>query len=176
MKTKILSIKTIGSYLAVFFISLTPFRPPNVEPVMVVLMPLAKKSGKILSFVFGFASIALVDLAEGRAGIWTPVTASTYGLVGLGAHFLLTNKNNTRLTYFKLSIIGTLFYDAVTGLGMGPLLFKQSFWQAFYGQMPFTVMHLLGNTLFAVSLSPVIFRWLAKENLAEVTSPKLAKI
>jgi hypothetical protein len=55
-------------------------------------------------------------------------------------------------------VIGTLFFDAVTGLSIGPLFFNQSFQGALWGQIPFTLWHLMGNISFALILSPAIYK------------------
>jgi hypothetical protein len=61
------------------------------------------------------------------------------------------------------AVIATIVYDAVTGLTIGPLFFHQSFLVSLVGQIPFTLLHLLGNVSFAIVLSPVIERWLIKK-------------
>lgn len=154
--------KYIIIFLTVFAVRLMPFRAPNIEPLMASIMPLSKKSTKFVSFFFGFISIFIYDLVTSGVGIWTIFTALAYGLLGIGANYYLKNKTGWR-SYASYAIIGTIIYDLITGLTIGPIFFGQSFIVSFTGQIPFTILHLLGNVSFAIVLSPVIERWLAKE-------------
>ena len=74
------------------------------------------------------------------------------------------------MDYAKFAIIGTLAYDAVTGLTVGPLLFHQTFYSALIGQIPFTILHLIGNTSFALLLSPLIYNFAIKKKKTEAVS------
>jgi hypothetical protein len=66
----------------------------------------------------------------------------------------------------KYSIIGTLVYDALTGLTIGPLMFKMPFMVALVGQIPFTLWHLAGNMVMALVFSPALYKWvLENDNL-----------
>ena len=56
-------------------------------------------------------------------------------------------------------IAGVIAYDAVTGLSLGPLFFNQPFMEALIGQIPFTLLHLGGTIFFAITLSPVLYKW-----------------
>ena len=133
-------------------------RAPNVEPIMATLMPLGKVYGKLMAFVFGFASIALFDAITSGFGIWTLITALAYGLLGLGASYFFQNRNGWK-NYALYAVVATILYDIVTGLTIGPLFFHQSFLTSLVGQIPFTLFHLLGNVSFAIVLSPVIEKW-----------------
>jgi hypothetical protein len=155
------SIKFIIGWSAVFLLRLVPFRPPNVEPVLATLMPLAKQYGPLGAFVFGSASIALFDVATGRFGTWTAVTALCYGLVGVGAWFFLRNRTPSVLAWVSYGVIGTLAYDLVTGVAMGPVLFGMSLRDAALGQVPFTLAHLAGTVVLSLTLSPALWRWVA---------------
>ena len=44
------------------------------------------------------------------------------------------------------------------------------------GQIPFTVLHLLGNVSFAIVLSPAIEKWLVKEDRKVVSLKKVVLI
>jgi energy-coupling factor transport system substrate-specific component len=161
--------KYIALFTGVFLIRLIPFRAPNVEPVMASIMPIGKTSSKILVFMFGFFSIFLFDLITSGVGIWTLVTAICYGLLGLGAQYFFKNRTGWR-NYAIYAVFGTIFYDCLTGLTIGPLFFHQSFMVSLVGQIPFTVLHLLGNVSFAIVLSPVIEKWLVKSEKSVVVS------
>ncbi|ETB64185.1 TPA: hypothetical protein DIC38_00270 [Candidatus Nomurabacteria bacterium] len=158
------NLKFIVIFLSAIFIRLIPFRAPNLEPIMASIMPIGKSYSKIFSFSFGFLSIVLFDVITLKIGVWTLITAIIYGLLGLGASYYFKNRNGWR-SYAKYAFWGTIFYDALTGLTIGPLFFGQSFMVSLVGQIPFTLIHLLGNVSFAIILSPVIERWLVKESV-----------
>ena len=143
-----------------------PFRAPNLEPIMAATMPLAKKYGRLSGFSFGFLSMILFDFFDGKVGAWTWVTAVAYGLIGLAAYSFFKNKQNRPLNYLAFSVVGTIVYDALTGLTVGPIFFHQPFMVALIGQIPFTLIHLAGNSVLALAVSPLIYRWL-------VLNPKL---
>ncbi len=155
-------IKYIIVFLSVFAIRLVPFRAPNVEPIMTVVMPFGKVYGGLYSFAFGFFSIVFFDSITSGFGVWTLVTALSYGALGLGANYYFKNRSG-RVNYAIYAVVATIFYDAITGLTIGPLFFHQSFMVSLIGQIPFTALHLLGNVSFAIVLSPVIEKWLVKE-------------
>ena len=155
-------------------IRLFPFRAPNLEPIMAVQMPFAKKYGMLSAFSFGFASILIYDIFTSGIGIWTFVTALAYGGVGIFASLFFKSKTS-RGRYVGFAIVATILYDAVTGLTLGPLFFHQTFMGALVGQIPFTALHLLGNVSFAILLSPLIERWIVKEKVV-ILKGKLAVI
>ena len=150
-------IKFSVGLVACLLIRLIPFRPPNIEPILAAQMPMSKAYGAYIGFLFAFLSIILYDLVTATLGIWTLITASAYGALGLFASLYFKDKNSTSWNYAKFAIIGTLFFDAVTGLSIGPLFFHQPFMSALVGQIPFTLWHLLGNVSFALILSPAIY-------------------
>jgi len=164
-------LKAVIGWLAVFVVRLIPWHAPNVEGVMATLMPFGKRFGKLGAFFYGALSIALFDLATGKLGSWTALTALTYGVVGVAAGWYFRSRDGNRRNYLTFSILATLFYDAVTGLLTGPLFFGQPFTEALIGQIPFTLWHLLGNALFAVVLSPLFYRWVVTNERLEVSLP-----
>jgi uncharacterized membrane protein len=163
--SKTSGIKFALGWIIVFAVRLFPWRPPNVEPVLSTLMPFAKGYGPIPAFMFGFLSIALFDLAVGKVGSWTIITALCYGALGILSHYMLRSGSG-KWRYVFVGVAGTLLYDAVTGVIMGPVLFGMSFQTAFIGQIPFTLWHLAGTIPLAFLLSPAIERFI-------VTSPVL---
>lgn len=160
-------LKFIIGWLAVLLIRLLPFRPPNIEPVLATVMPFSKRYGYIAGFLFAFLSIVIFDTVTQTLGSWTFITATTYGVVALGAYLFLKKRKPSARNFFFYSIIGTLFFDAVTGLSIGPLFFGQPFMQALIGQIPFTMMHLGGNAAFALVLSPLLYRWVVVNEMTE---------
>jgi uncharacterized membrane protein len=72
-------------FIACLLIRLIPFRPPNIEPILATQMPFSKAYGKIAGFLFAFLSMVLYDILTGKIGMWTFITASAYGFLGLWA-------------------------------------------------------------------------------------------
>lgn len=160
MKKLSLVLKFIVGWVAVFLVRLLPFRPANFEPMLSVMMPFSKRYGAVGGFVFGFLGIALFDVAVGKVGMWTLITAVAYGLLGVTSHYYLRSRTATTKNFVIFGVAGTLMYDAVTGLSVGPLFFGQSFMAALLGQVPFTISHLIGTVVFSLVLSPAIYRWI----------------
>jgi uncharacterized membrane protein len=126
-------------------------------------MPFSKKYGALSGFMFASMSILLYDTITQTLGIWTLITGLTYGVIGLMSGIFFKRYPSSRYTYAGYAIISTLFFDAVTGLTIGPLFFHQTLSQAFTGQIPFTISHLIGNTFFAYIFSPLLERALYKK-------------
>src|SRR3989344_5741743 len=152
-------LKFAIGFIVCLLIRLIPIRPPNIEPILATNMPLSKVYGAPAGFLFALLSILVYDLITGTLGIWSLFTAGAYGILGLGAAFYFRRRESSVGNYVRFAIFGTLFFDAVTGLSVGPLFFGQSFYGAFLGQIPFTAMHLLGNVTFAALLSPAVYRY-----------------
>lgn len=161
--------KALIGWLVVFTIRMIPFRPPNIEPIMSTLMPFSKKYGVAGGFFFAFFSMIIFDIATINIGIWTIATAIAYGFVGLAANIYFRNRENKALEYLKFSLIATIAYDLITGPGLTYLAgHSLSFNQALIGQIPFTMLHLLGNGILAFTLSPLIYRWIVSNSKLEV--------
>lgn len=151
--------KFILGIVACSLIRLIPFRPPNIEPILATQMPFSRAYGGIAGFSFAFLNIVLYDLITQKLGLWTLLTAVTYGLLGFGAVYFFKKYKDNKWNYVYFAIIGTLFFDIVTGLSFGPLFFNQPFMEALIGQIPFTLWHLLGNISFALVLSPALYKF-----------------
>jgi len=151
--------KYAAAFLAVLLFRLLPFRAPNVEPILATVMPLGKRYGAIPGVLFAVLSIVLYDALTSGFGIWTAITALAYGALAIGSHFYFKNRAASAGHFVSFSIVSVLFYDAVTGLTLGPLQYGQSFQSALMGQIPFTLMHLLGAVVFAALVSPALYRW-----------------
>lgn len=162
--------KYIVGFTGCLLIRLMPFRPPNIEPILATQMSFSRVYGRLAGFMFAFLSIMLYDIITGKVGMWTFITAVVYGLLALWASYYFKNKANNSWSYAKFAIMGTLAYDIVTGLSVGPLFFHQSFMEALIGQIPFTGMHLLGNVSFAVLLSPFIYKYVIENKKLETQS------
>lgn len=156
----------IGFFVCLLF-RLLPFRTPNIEPILAMQMPFSKKYGALAGFAFAFLSMVSYDLLTDRVGVWTLITATVYGVLALFANYFFQNREMSRLNYVKFAVFGTLFFDAITGLSIGPIFFGQSFMQALIGQIPFTLMHLLGNVTFALILSPILYKYIIENKKLE---------
>lgn len=161
-------LKLVIGFFACFLIRIIPWRAPNIEPIMAAQLPFAKAYGAYTGFLFGFMSIIFYDLVTGTLGAWSVFTASAYGLVGLWAAYLLKNREPDSLTFASVAVFGTLFFDAITGLTIGPLFFHQPFLEALIGQIPFTALHLMGNVMFSLLLSPLIYKYVIENKKLEV--------
>ncbi|MFQ5406411.1 MAG: hypothetical protein ACE5DI_04620 [Candidatus Micrarchaeia archaeon] len=128
---------------------------PNIEPVMTFILPLSKKYGKHLAFLFGATSIIALDLVMNRAGLWTIYTALAYGAIGAAATSFFKKPKTSRARYVGLALTGTLFYDAVTAYFFG-LQFNQPLLVTIMGQIPFTFYHLIGNIALVGLFSPLV--------------------
>lgn len=139
---------------------------PNIEPIMFTMLPFAKKYGSVAGFIFAFTAILAIDFVTGMVGIWTVITSITYGVIGIfAAQYLMSKKNKTRY-YVGFAVIGTIIYDAITGVGMGMFFFGQTLQFTVLGQIPFTIYHLIGNVGFSALFSALIYK-------AVVDNPKL---
>lgn len=161
-------LKFVLGFVVCLLIRLIPLRPPNIEPILATQMPFSRAYGAYAGFIFAFLSIVIYDLVTGTLGVWTLLTAGVYGVLGFWAFFYFKKHQASALNYARFAVIGTLFFDAVTGLSIGPLFFGQSFSSAFVGQIPFTAMHLLGNVSFALLLSPAIYRFIIENKKLEI--------
>jgi uncharacterized membrane protein len=160
------ALKFIIGWTAVFLFRLIPFRPPNFEPMLSVVMPFSKRYGPVGSFLFGFLGIVLFDAVTSGWGSWTWVTALCYGGLGVAAHYFFKNREAGVKNFLIFGVPGTVLYDAVTMM-IGPLFNGQSFAIALVGQIPFTLMHVLGTIVFATLLSPALYRWVLQNETLE---------
>jgi uncharacterized membrane protein len=163
-------LKYIVGFVACLLIRLIPFRPPNIEPILATQMPFSKAYGGIAGFSFAFFSMVLFDVLSSKVGMWTFITATAYGLLGLWASYFFKNRKSTPMNYAGFAVLATLAFDAVTGLSIGPLFFHQTFMSALVGQIPFTVLHLAGNVSFALVLSPLLYRYVVENKRLESVS------
>jgi hypothetical protein len=158
--------KYLIGLVVVILLRLLP-HPPNVEPITATLMPFARRWGVVAGVAFGVLAVLSYDILTGTIGVWSLFTAGAYALLGLSAGLYFARiKSASRLHYIGFAVVGTLLYDVVTGLTVGPLFFGQTFSSALLGQIPFTLWHLAGNVVLAAVVSPLIERFV-------VTNPAL---
>lgn len=162
--------KYIVGFIMCLLIRLIPFRPPNIEPILATQMPFSRAYGKVAGFFFAFLSIFLYDVITTKLGMWTFITAGAYGILAIWAGAYFKNRAGNSWNYAKFAVMGTLAYDIVTGLSVGPIFFQQPFMEALIGQIPFTALHLIGNVCFAVVLSPFIYKFVIENQKLETES------
>lgn len=162
-------IKIALSWALVFLVRLIPLRPANFEPMLATVMPLSKRFGYLTGFLFGFFGIVLYDAVTSGIGMWTLVTAGAYGALGIASYFYFKNRTASRKNFLAFGVAATVAYDMVTGFSVGPLFFHQALMVAVIGQIPFTLMHLLGTVVFSFALSPALYAWFAKDDVLEIS-------
>lgn len=136
---------------------------PNSDPIMGFMLPFAKKEKLWVSALFAFLAMALFDLITFRIGIWTIVTASVYAGLAVFFHYFLKKwKKMSLKKYIGSGIFGILVFDAITGPLMTSLIFQMPFELALFGQIPFTIMHLISGIAFIALIVPVLDRDVAK--------------
>ncbi len=165
-------LKFVIGWAAVFLFRLIPFRPPNFEPMLAVVMPFSKRYGIVGSFLFGFLGIVLFDAITSGWGSWTAVTAVCYGLLGVAAHLFFKNRDASVRNFLLFGVPATVAYDAVTMM-IGPLFMHQPLMSAFVGQISFTLMHLAGTVVFSTLLSPVLYLWVVHNEALEFKVPSI---
>lgn len=156
-------VKMVLGWTFCFAWRVFPFRPPNVEPILATTMPFGKRYGPFGSFLFAALNVILYDLLTGTAGSWTVTGALAYGLVGFGAGLFL-RRDAALWMYPAYAIIGTLVFDGLTGVLFAHLFSTMSYREAFLGQIPFTVNHLIGNVILSLCLSPLLEKFVMKND------------
>lgn len=151
-------------------VRLIPFRAPNIEPILATVMPFSKHFGAFAGFSFGVISILLYDVLTNTLGIQTFFTAGAYGALGVWSAVYFNKNEANSWNFVRFALMGTLFFDIVTGLLVGPMFFNQTFTNALIGQIPFTILHLLGNISLALILSPAVYKLLVKKKKKHKTS------
>jgi hypothetical protein len=144
---------------------------PNNDPIMAVMLPCAKR-GRVAAVAFPVVAMVLFDILSRRVGIWTAVTAGTYGLLGLGFSFAYSalGKRGRRIgpaTFLVSGVVGVLVFDFITGPILSSAMFRMSFAQAFVGQIPFTLKHLASVSAYTLVVSPVLDRLLREVERGE---------
>ena len=144
---------------------------PNNDPIMGVMLPFSRQDRWWQGALFALVTMISFDFITMKVGMWTAVTACTYA--GLGLLFLLVYKRVGKVKlkhYLGSGVVGVLIFDFVTGVLFGPVMFGMSFVQAFIGQIPFTVMHLLTVSGFILILTPLLDRAVISNPVLEDTA------
>jgi uncharacterized membrane protein len=141
---------------------------------MASIMPLGRKFGALVGFLFGFLSIFLYD-AVTHFGSWTWIAGITYGFIGAVSALYFSKAKSSIFNFVTFAVGATIFYDLVTGVLFAPI-FHESMAVALVLQIPFTLLHLAGNVGFAVTLSPILNRWFLQDSIARISVKDLEKI
>lgn len=136
-------------------------RIPNVEPVMASALPVAKRHGALASAVFAFSAMLAADTLMGQMGWWSLYTAVPYGLIGYAAGLLLTSKSG-RLKMTAFAVVGTLVFDVITMVAFA-IQFGTPLPIAAAAQVPFTLLHLAGNVVLVLVVSPLLTRFVLSQ-------------
>ncbi|MBU6427299.1 ECF transporter S component [Patescibacteria group bacterium] len=130
----------------------------NVSPLMATEFAGSKAYGPWVGGLYGALSMFILDALMHKLGTWTIVTSLCYGAVGVWGAYFFRNRSASAKNFVIASVVGTLFFDLITGVIMGPLMFGMSWSAAAIGQIPFTLRHLAGNVFFAIVLAPWFYR------------------
>ncbi len=144
---------------------------PNNDPIMGCMLPFSRQDKWWQGALFALLTMVSFDFITMRVGIWTAVTALTYASLGLLFHFAYKRIGKVKLKHYLGSgVVGVLIFDFVTGVLFGPAIFGVGFLQAFIGQIPFTVMHLVTVTGFILILTPLLDRAIISNPVLEDAS------
>ena len=156
-------LKILIVFVGCLLFRFIPLRAPNVEPIMASLMPVGRRYGPFFGFLFGFLSIIVYDSFT-HFGPWTWTTSITYGVIGLVSTFYFQKFKSSISNFLIFTFFATVAFDLITGVLFAPM-FGQTMFNTLILQIPFTALHLAGNIGFAVTLSPIINRWLISEKV-----------
>ncbi len=143
---------------------------PNNDPIMGVMLPFSRQDKWWEAGLFAAITIVTFDLLTSGIGVWTAVTAITYGALGIGFHFAYKKMKIKKMSiwnYLGSGIVGVLIYDFITGPIMSSWMFAMPFEAAFLGQIPFTLMHLASVSVFVVVLTPLLDKHLVENESLE---------
>jgi len=127
----------------------------NVSLLMATQFAGSVAFGPWVAGLYGSLSMFLLDAFMGALGPWTIATSICQGIVGVVGGYYLARRSTDRQRFWSstqrfltASIVGTLFFDLVTGVLLAPL-YHTPMSVAAIGQVPFTARHLVGNMIFA---------------------------
>jgi hypothetical protein len=96
----------------------------------------------------------------------------TYGLVGVVSFFYFKKFKTSAFNFAVFAFLATIIFDFITGL-LFAAVFGQTLASAFILQIPFTMLHLAGNVGFALTLSPILNKWLELSTVPAKLAPKV---
>lgn len=164
-------IKCILGWLICFAIILVPLQPYSIfiggfplgdaHPMIAILMPFAEKLGVLGSAIYTLIySISFFAIWRPDLPNWIFVQGFAYAVV-LALAALLLKKNKVKiLGYVLYAFIGSILFDIIYRVPVGPLQYGQPILSALKEQMPYTFMRAIINTIYALILSFPIYRWI----------------
>lgn len=126
---------------------------PNVEPLTFFAILAGWLFGRKKGFLVGVSSLYISNfLVFGGQGPWTIFQVIGYGITGFLGGFL--RKKATIIETVVLVLIATLIMQIIFNIGWG-LMFGVNIFIAFLTAIPFTLTHLISNSIFALFLPKV---------------------
>ncbi|MFA6432555.1 MAG: hypothetical protein WCV82_01945 [Candidatus Paceibacterota bacterium] len=154
----------LAGLVTLFFRLITPLIGlPNATPLMATELASAKAYGPWIGGLYGMFSMVILDAVMGKLESWTIATSLCYGVVGVLGGYYLGRRRASIGNFLLVSIVGTLFFDLVTGILLAPL-HGTPMMIAAIGQIPFTLRHLGWNMFFAC-FAP----WFYREIMANIS-------
>ena len=133
---------------------------PSAEPLTFFAILTGWLLGRKRGFLTGASSLYLSNFFMfGGQGPWTPFQAVGFGIAGwLGG---LLRKRASYVEVVMISIIATLIFEVIIN-AFTPLMIGSSIFIAFAMALPFTLIHLISNAIFALAL-PIAKRFVEKQ-------------
>ena len=132
---------------------------PNNDPIMGLLARGRRKS-LVWMFLFPVLAIVAFDAITGSIGLWTTVTALTYG--GVSVLLVFSWSRVAKVTLIGKvwrTIAAVLVFDFITGPVIGTVAWGMSFTASFVGQIPFTLWHLGSATAWLGAYELIALAW-----------------
>ena len=122
---------------------------PSAEPISFFALLAGWLFGKKKGFVVGASSLYISNfLVMGGHGPWTIFQALGFGIIGFLGGFL--NKKSRLLDVIVIALIGTTIYEIIMNFS-SMMIFPFGFY-VFVTALPFTIIHLISNLIFATIL------------------------
>ncbi len=126
---------------------------PSAEPLTFFAILAGWLFGKKKGFLAGASSLYISNfLVFGGHGPWTFFQALGFGIAGFIGGFL--RKNTSIFESILYMLIATLIFEVVVNIG-SMWMFPFSIFTLFLTALPFTLIHLVSNSIFALFL-PIV--------------------
>ncbi len=123
---------------------------PSAEPLTFFAILAGWLFGKKKGFLAGISSLYISNfLVFGGQGIWTFFQALGFGIAGFLGGFL--RKNASVFETVLYMAIATLIFEIIVNIG-SLFMFPFSIFTLFLTALPFTLIHLVSNSIFALFL------------------------
>ena len=123
---------------------------PSAEPITFFAVLSGWLFGKKKGFLVGAGSLYASNfLVFGGQGIWTVFQALGFGIAGFLGGFL--TKKSKVWNVVLITILGTILFELIVNIG-SIFMFPWGIFSLFITALPFTMIHLVSNTLFAFLL------------------------